>query len=186
MSKIEVDTIDTVTGTSELTIGGTNATSITLGSGASFSNVSGQNYPAFQAALSTGSSQTIPSQTHTKGIFANEVFDTDNAYDTSNGRFTVPTGKGGKYHVMSTVFIDDIDNEDNVAARIYVNGVGTNNPSLQNQFYGSGSSQNILFNVSNLIDLNEGDYVEVFVYQGTTTDQNLRSTSSFSMYRIGS
>lgn len=145
---------------------------------------SGVATPAFQAALSTGSSQTIPSQTHTKGIFANEVFDTDNAYDTSNGRFTVPTGKGGKYHVMSQIFVDDIDNLIHVAARIYVNGVATTNPSHQNQFYGSGSSQNILFNISNLIDLNEGDYMEVFIYQSTSTDQNLRSTSSFSACKL--
>ena len=33
MSKIEVDNIDTVTGTSELTIGGTNATSVTVPTG---------------------------------------------------------------------------------------------------------------------------------------------------------
>jgi hypothetical protein len=39
MSKIEVDTIDTVTGTTELTIGGTNATDVTLGSGVKITNL---------------------------------------------------------------------------------------------------------------------------------------------------
>ena len=145
---------------------------------------SGVNTPAFQASLSTGTSQTIPSAAYTKAILSNEHFDTDNAYDTSNGRFTVPTGKGGKYHIMAISFIDDIDNLITSQIRIFKNGSATTNPVLQVNAHGSGGSQNWYINLSQTLTLAESDYIEMFVYQGTSTDQNLRSTSSFSAYRI--
>ena len=147
--------------------------------------ISGQNYPAFQASLSTGASQVIPAATWTKGIFSNEHFDTDNAYDTSNARFTVPTGKGGVYHVMSNIFIDDIDNLINVGLRLYKNGGGTTNPNVQGSIYGSGGAQNWYVNYSMTITLAESDYIESFVFQNTTANQNLRSSSIFGAYRIG-
>jgi hypothetical protein len=144
------------------------------------------NYPAFQASLSTGASQVLPSATWTKGIFSNEHFDTDNAYDTSNGRFTVPTGKGGVYHVMAAILIDDIDNLTNKAVRLYKNGDPTTFPTLQGQVYGSGGAQNWFVSFSNVINLAESDYIESFLYQGTSGNQNLRSSSSMAAYRIGS
>ena len=49
MSKLETNTIDTVSGTTNLTIGSTNTSTITMPNGA----LSGQNYPAFEAYLSS-------------------------------------------------------------------------------------------------------------------------------------
>ena len=177
---LKVENIQTSSGSGTITLGQSGET-LALGSGVT----SKFNQPAFQASLSTGDSQVIPSQTFTKGIFSNEHFDTDNAYDTSNGRFTVPTGKGGVYHVMSNIFIDDIDNLVNVAVKLYKNGVGATNPTVQGQMYGSGGAQNWFVNFSMTITLAESDYIECFVYQGTSGNQNLRSTSSFGAYRIG-
>jgi hypothetical protein len=48
MSKLETNTIDTVSGTTNLTIGSTNTSTITMPNG----SLSGQNYPAFEAKLS--------------------------------------------------------------------------------------------------------------------------------------
>ena len=60
------------------------------------------NTPAFLASLSAN--QTISNVTWTKVQFNNEVYDTDNAYDnSSNYRFTVPTGQSGKYAVNLTI-----------------------------------------------------------------------------------
>jgi len=188
MATLFVDKIDPQSGTS-LEIGSSGDTiSVPTGATLTVPNgaMSGQNYPAFQASLSTGASQVIPASTWTKGIFSNEHFDTDNAYDTSNGRFTVPTGKGGVYHVMTNVLIDDIDNLTNATARLYKNGVGTTNPTVQGQMYGSGGAQNWFVNYSMTITLAESDYIESFVFQSTTTNQNLRNSSSFGAYRIGS
>ena len=60
MSKILVDTIDTRSGTSTLTLGSSNAGTIALGSGDVQSNF---NYPAFLAKKS--SNQTVASATTT-------------------------------------------------------------------------------------------------------------------------
>ena len=58
--------------------------------------VSGQNYPAFAAKMS--SNQSLSINVDTKLNFDTELIDTDSAYDaTTNYRFTVPSGKAGKY-----------------------------------------------------------------------------------------
>src|SRR6056300_1292962 len=88
---LRANTIDAVTGTSSLTLGGTNATSITLGSGASFSNVSGQNYPAFRVVKTID--QTTTDNLITKITWDVEEYDTDNTF--SSNKFTVPSGQAG-------------------------------------------------------------------------------------------
>ena len=112
MSKLETNTIDNISGSSTLTIGSTNTTTvsipedvtlgasgktITIPSGATITN-SGtatnfgkDNTPAFYATAS--SNQTISNTTFTKMLFQTESFDTDSAYDASNSTFTVPSGE---------------------------------------------------------------------------------------------
>ena len=54
------------------------------------------NTPSFGAKLT--SNQAFSSSTWTKAALATELWDTDSAYDPStNYRFTVPSGEGGKY-----------------------------------------------------------------------------------------
>ena len=94
MSKILVDTIDTRSGTSNITIGSSNASQITLKSGATLTNFPA-NTPAFFAKV--GSNQSVSNDTYTTVAFDTEVYDTDSAFNTSTYKFTVPTGKAGKY-----------------------------------------------------------------------------------------
>jgi len=42
---------------------------------------------------------SLASTTETTISFTSEAYDTDNAYDTSTYKFTVPSGKGGKYFI---------------------------------------------------------------------------------------
>ena len=72
MSKLETNTIDTVSGTTNLTIGSTNTSTITVPSG----KLTGQNYQSFRAFRS--STQSISDNTSTKVQFDSETFDTDN------------------------------------------------------------------------------------------------------------
>ena len=74
MSKILVDTIDTRSGTSNITIGSTNASQITLKSGATLTNFPA-NTPNFFANKTND--QTISSGTSTKVEFNTEEFDSD-------------------------------------------------------------------------------------------------------------
>ena len=96
MSKIETNTIDNISGSSTLTIGDSNTSTIALKSGATLTNFPA-NTPAFEAVLS--SDFNITDQTYQKIPFATEVFDTASAFDRStNYRFTVPSGPAGKYY----------------------------------------------------------------------------------------
>ena len=97
MATLFVDKVDPQSGTA-LEIGSSGDT-ITIPSGATITNsgtannFGGANTPAFRAKR--GSNQSVANNTSTKIIFDSEDYDTDNAYDTSNGRFTIPSGEGG-------------------------------------------------------------------------------------------
>ena len=183
MSKIETNTIDTVSGTTNLTIGSTNSSTVTFENGA----VTGHMYPAFEANLSAN--QSIADNTTVKVQFDTEVFDTDNCYDNStNYRFT-PT-KAGKYFVYSRLQLDSqaSSNFDQGFARIYKNG------SLYTQTQmnmGNNQPENIMLNVHAVIDMNgSSDYVEIFGHLDDTSGTPLvRGTtfvwSIFGAYRIG-
>jgi hypothetical protein len=69
---------------------------ITIGSGVTLQS----NVPAFFAYLST--TTDLSDAVNTKVVCDTEDFDTDNAYDTSTGEFTVPVA--GKYCVFFSVF----------------------------------------------------------------------------------
>ena len=98
MSKLETNTIDTVSGTTNLTIGSTNSSTVTFENG----SPTGHMYPAFEAYLS--SAQIPSNEITTKVQCDTEVFDTDSCYDNStNYRFT-PT-VAGKYFVYATHFL---------------------------------------------------------------------------------
>jgi len=92
MSDLFVDNIkhQSSQGSGTITIGASGE-SVTVPNGA----LSGQNYPAFSAYLS--SSQSISDSTTTTIIYNAEQLDTDNCYDTSTGKFTPTTA--GKYFV---------------------------------------------------------------------------------------
>ena len=62
--------------------------------------ITGINTPAFKAVR--GSGQTISDETSTVVLFDTEIYDTDSAYATGTGIFTVPANKGGKYAFFVT------------------------------------------------------------------------------------
>ena len=65
----------------------------------SWATVGGDNTPAFQARNTTAQT-SLTSNTAYKVAYNTEDFDTDSAYDHStNYRFTVPAGEGGKYYL---------------------------------------------------------------------------------------
>ena len=60
------------------------------------SGVGGTNTPAFRATMSANQTG-LSMSTQTKVQFNTETWDTGSCFDTSNYRFTVPSGEGGKY-----------------------------------------------------------------------------------------
>lgn len=96
MSKILVDTIDTRSGTSTLTVGSSNSSAISLAKNVSLgSNVVQSNFlqPSFLAYVGTG--QNVSNSTQTLVQFNTELYDTDSDYDTSTYKFT--PSAAGKY-----------------------------------------------------------------------------------------
>ena len=115
--------------------------------------------PAFYAYPSTD--QTISNNTWTKITLNTELYDTDNAFDsTTNSRFTVPTGKAGKYFFSSNLIIDNMNDVKVVDARIYINGSGINRTYARENL--SGDSQAGMVSVNYVTSLNAGDYVEFY------------------------
>ena len=105
---------------------------------------------------------------YTKVNLDKKVLDTDNAFDTTTNRFTVPTGGAGWYMCHFSTGIDDVQDSDYVYARLYLNG------SSLNHAIGSGwcSAPNAILqaSASHMLHLDDGDYLELFVYhnEGTT------------------
>jgi len=158
MSKILVDTIDTRSGTSNMTIGSSNTSQITLKSGATLTNFPA-NTPAFHATLS--STQTITNNTFTKLQIDNEIYDTDGCYDNStNYRFTPTTA--GKYFVYGCSMTGGSSGElDFSGSALYKNG------SQQTEHFtdfrnNRGGSSNFTF-TSIIMDMNgSSDYAELY------------------------
>ena len=127
----------------------------------------GDNTPMFDAYLSADA--TFSDASATKIQFNTETIDTDSAYDnSSNFRFTVPSGEAGKYLIYgSAVFGTDTASGNGAGALLlYKNGAvfasagvtnhNANNPERESQF------------LSQIYDLSVGDYLEFYVYCDTT------------------
>lgn len=167
-------------------IGSTNTSTINLGvsgdtvnipSGVTIANAGtatgfgGTNTPAFLARLSS-TTQSIADDTYTKIQFNTEVYDTASAYDnSSNYRFTVPSGQGGKYYIYSAVRM--ASSSANLTLNLRLNGSNAGFSSLKAV---SGELQTILLTYSK--DLSAGDYLEVFMRQQSGGSLNASGDSN--------
>ena len=185
MSKLETNTIDTVSGTTNLTIGSTNTSTITMPNGA----LSGQNYPAFEATISANFSLT--DLTAVKVQFDTENFDTDNCYDNStNYRFT-PT-VAGKYFVYTDLSMDTQQTASLKQGSVYIYKNGSAVKESETNFNDNFARR---FNnkLTVVIDMNgSSDYLEVYCnldngVNNSNVQLNYRSGLSnyFGAYRIG-
>jgi hypothetical protein len=118
MSTLEVNTVDSVSGTSNLTIGSSNSSQITLKSGATLTNFP-EMTPAFMVYKGDGTNQTISSNTYTKVEFSVESLDTDS--DFASNKFTPTTA--GKYCIFASIALDaSSSNFESGFVSIYKNG----------------------------------------------------------------
>ena len=186
MSKIETNKIDSISGTSTLKIGETNATTLDFDTGiTSVTNIPKAltNTPAFEAKLS--STQSLSDNTTTKIQFDTENFDTDGNYDnTTNYRFTPTTS--GKYFIYGKVtLLSASDNAlKSVTGHIYKNGTSINSSLF---YFWDNFIRGATANVSSIVDMNGStDYVEFFanidVNTGSVTGAS--SISTFGGYKL--
>ena len=152
----------------------------------------GVNTPAFSAYIS--SNQTCSDSTETTVNFDTEDFDTASAYDTTNKRFTVPSGEAGKYYIFSRIRFSALNLASQVRIQIRKNGSGIK----QSYSYSGGVGTNLynftndnghLFHeISTLVDLSVGDYIDIGVLVDTNNANYLVQEGSlrgeFSGYKI--
>ena len=165
-SILKVDTIQDADGNNIINESGN---TITVGASGDTTNIIGTlnkdgvavaNTPAFEANLSA--EQSASDDVFTKMDFDEEVFDTDGAYDhTTNQRFTVPSGKAGKYHIYSNVTLGSGSNSDLVDAKvaIYKNGSVYSRTIMNNETNYTRYTQ---LSVASTMVLSVGDYVEIY------------------------
>jgi len=156
------------------------------GSGNVTTSASGlQNTPAFEVYQT--SSQNPSDNTYTKLTFTGESFDTDSAW--ADSKFTVPSGKAGKYvFLLDAGGYDDNTGLDIFRLAIYKNGSAVKiNTALDT----NGSSlQTAMMCISAVLDLSVGDYIEAYINanidSGTfTTLSNASGTQTrFSGYKL--
>jgi len=163
-SILEVEQLDTLSSnaSSTLTIGGTNTTTIAFGPNVTTTPSSLANTPSFFVVRS-GTQSGLSADTATKVQWNSEVWDTDSAFDsTTNYRFTVPSGKAGKYSFTASIYTGNLQADNRYAINyFYKNGSETYGTAY---WYTSGS--NNAFPRSNVIlDLSDGDYIEVYSRQ---------------------
>ena len=174
-SIIKVNTIQDVGGNNLL---------ISNGSGTiTTNNIGGQNTPAFFVKLS--GNQTISTDTITIVQFDTEVYDTDSAFDTSNYRFTVPSGKAGKYVFTAHQSYSNSNNSTATRHQIYFYKNGSVTDFSGDLCQAQSASADPTLNFTTQLDLSAGDYVDVRVNQNASHNETLQSAwSRFFGYRL--
>ena len=122
---------------------------------------------------------SVTKNTNTLLTLPSEQFDTDGFHSTvtNTGRFTIPTGKAGKYNLTASVSFDTAVTEQ-AWLMLYVNGAvttaaaaGLSNGRFQ-EFPGTANTDFIAGSVT--YSFSAGDYAEVYVFHnGTTTPINV-------------
>lgn len=133
----------------------------TPSSGGSSSSVGTKAYRSSDLAISNASWEPI--------TFVTESWDTDGFHDnaTNPSRFTIPTGKGGKYLVSGFASINGSGHPGQLGIRFYKNGSGISESYSK---YQPASVTEIDRN--DIVTLAAGDYLELRVYQSTGSSQN--------------
>ena len=181
MSKLETNTIDSISGTNTLQVGDGNVATINLGksgdtinipSGATITNsgtangFGAVNSPRFLA--SKASDQSISQGTTTKVTFDNEVYDVGSCF--ASNKFTVPANEGGTYLLYYNIRI----NAGAASVVQYVQGAFYKNNAQLTRTEGldyrnnNGGYSNLVTR-SFAIPLDAGDYIEVYVDQAQSS-----------------
>jgi len=135
--------------------------------------VGGANTPNFSAVNS--GSQSLSHDTLTKLSITTETYDSNSAYDSSNSKFTVPSGEDGKYHLVASINWD-VNVNPNII-RFFKNG----SEILATNWGSTGQSY-----IVGTLNLSASDYIEVYGYQasGGTTGWSSANKVYFSGFKI--
>ena len=117
--------------------------------------IGGDNTPAF-AVKKSGNQTGLSDAVATKITWDTEIFDTDSAF--ASDKFTVPSGKGGKYFINTCVFASNSSDINYVITYIYKNGSAV----FANRMNFSSNEDQLTAPISVIMDLSASDYLEVY------------------------
>jgi len=144
--------------------GGDNAILTSDGSGTvTINNAALKNTPSFGATAS--STQSIGNGGWVKVTLNSEDWDTDSAFDSStNYRFTVPSGEGGKYLFNYGGYLVSMTTNGYFQLQLYKNGSELRESAFRAYMSTSAtSSMNITSSIC--VSLAAADYIEFYVIQ---------------------
>ena len=122
--------------------------------------------------------QNISTGSFTKISIDSELWDTATAYDNStNYRFTVPTGGAGRYSVHAGMEITGINGDK--FAQISIRKNGSSLPGSTHRDISPYSSPNLKVTMSSLINCSDGDYLEMWVYHNTGETESIAAHETF-------
>tara|TARA_R100001463_G_scaffold43574_2_gene90902 strand:- start:354 stop:908 length:555 start_codon:yes stop_codon:yes gene_type:complete len=180
MSTLKVDQILKKSGTGTITLGQSGDT-LAIPSGATIANsgtatgFGDTNTPNFYV-WKEDANQTISHNTNTLITFNDEKFDSDSAY--ASNKFTVPSGKQGVYFISGQLtWLDPNVDDKSLHVKIYKNG------SEYTEASDRSSENHQTVNVSALLSLSAGDYIEIYGRQGS--GGNLICTAHITTFFFG-
>jgi len=175
MSKIEANTIDSISGTSTLTLGSSNASTIALGSGDVQSNFL---HPAFH--VTRNATQSLSNDTDTVIQFDSEVIDTNNKFDLGGTHRFTPT-VAGKYFLYACGMMYASAN-----MQIHIRKNGTKIFGFRERGGANTTDQSLY--TGGIVEANTTDYFDVIFKQNSNGSINLQGSdfaTFFGGYRIG-
>ena len=148
------------------------------------------NTPYFELTRITSNQTGLSDGTATKVQFNEATLDSDSGADvTTNYRYTVPSGKAGKYFLIAMCQGETVSSDDNkdVTLQIYKNGTSIARGEFETS--SNNDAQRISLTVYTIEDLSVGDYIEVYIAVNSSSNVNtgiLRSGSKLSGFRLTS
>tara|TARA_Y100001938_G_scaffold149909_1_gene238664 strand:- start:28631 stop:29182 length:552 start_codon:yes stop_codon:yes gene_type:complete len=181
-SLLKTNSISAATGS---TVSIPSGTTLDIASGATIANsgtatgFGGDNTPSFGVYRATDFS--VSQGTWTKLPFDTEDWDTDSAFDSStNYRFTVPSGEGGKYLMWVTARPTSLTYGD-TKLRLYKNGSQTDYQWMDTM------DSNVQIECVAILDLSAADYIEWYLYlhgSGSTLGGGTMKASGFKLVGV--
>jgi hypothetical protein len=124
--------------------------------------------PAVPTFHSSGDTQAITTATLTKKTLTSPTIDTDSGFDDTNNRYTPNTA--GTYLVTASVVYNTLADQKSCLTSISKNG----SEVARTECISSSATYNITAVVVALVAMNgSSDYVEIFVYHDTGSDENI-------------
>jgi hypothetical protein len=167
---LKVSNIQTSSGSGTITLGQSGET-VDFSNATTTLNSAMKNTPAFLAYLAD---QSISDATETTIVCDTEVYDTNSAYDTSTGKFTVPSGEAGKYTFTLFTFIEHNNSNDyRQIYSVFQKNDGSVGYGSTHQLYHENFSNNFRgcsLSYTLTLDLAVGDTVKGKVYQDNAAD----------------